>query len=194
MTALSLLIQDAIEARIATLSDESLNLAGDPYGSDSRYRVAAQHWVAYQGSSYPDGRDSIPSESGHQQVRELEYQHYVEVRDLRRDYRPALLLHEALMGAIAGFRPEIENIRSPLRLTRDEPVSAKVAEETVYRYRATYRITALWVAALPPALEIPPFVPSALNYAIYRSFVAEVAADNSVKDAEGTVAIQEEDQ
>ena len=175
---LSLLIQDAIERRIAPLSRRSLNQNGDPYGSDSRLRVQAQHWVAYQGSSYPGGATSY--DAGFAQIRELEYQHYVEVEDFRRDFKKALKLHEQLMGAIAGFCPAIAGVRSPLRLTSDGIVSAKVENEVVYRYRATYQILCNWVAAGLAGLEDgepgnEPFVKSALVVGVFRSPVEQVA-------------------
>jgi hypothetical protein len=185
---LSLLIQQAIEARIAPLNDESLNLNGDPYGSDSRLRVQSQFWVAYQSSDYPTGTSYLPDANDtYSQNRELEFQHYVEVEDLRRDCVQALALHERLMAAIAGFRPLVDGVRSPLRLTNDAVVSAKVENEVVYRYRATYRVLCKWVPQ--PLIPVPVFVPRVFQYGIWRSPVAQVAAPApiSVKDAEAIV-------
>lgn len=175
MTALSLLIQDQIETRIAPLSDESLSLGGDPYGGDSRVRVMAQHWIAYQGSSYPQGDVSIPvPEATWKQTRELKYQHYVEFKDLRREYQSALELHEKLMALIAGFRPNVAAVRSPFRVTEDAPVSAKVEAETVYRYRASYEIRCDWEAT--PLDNQAPFTPTALCWGLWRSPISQVGA------------------
>jgi hypothetical protein len=185
---LSLLIQQQIEARIAPLNDEALNLNGDPYGGDSRLRVQSQFWVAYQSSDYPTGTSYLPdANDSYSQNRELEFQHYVEVQDLRRDYAQALALHERLMAAIAGFRPLVDGVRSPLRLTNDAVVSAKVETEVVYRYRATYRVLCKWVPQ--PLIPVPAFVPRVFQYGIWRSPVDQVAvpAPVSVKDAEAIV-------
>lgn len=183
---LPLLIQDALEQRIAPLEQESLSLGGDPYGSDSRNRVQAQHWIAYQGSDFPTGQGTLPDpESRFSQERVLEYVHYVEVQDLRRDYRVALYLHERLMGAIAGFRPNVDGVMSQFRLVNDAVVSAKVEAEVVYRYKATYRIKCKWEAT--PLITEPPFVPTELRYGIWRSPIDMVGAPESVKDAEGVI-------
>jgi hypothetical protein len=175
---LSLLIQDAIEQHIAPLSRRSLNQNGDPYGSDSKLRVQSQHWIAYQGSSYPGGATSY--DAGYSQQRELEYQHYVEAEDFRRDFRKALKVHEQLMGAIAGFCPKVAGVRSPLRLTSDGIVSAKVENEVVYRYRATYQILCNWVAGGLAGLEDSEtggelFIPSGIVLGVFRSPVDQVA-------------------
>lgn len=188
---LSLLIQQAIENRIAPLEEEALSLGGDPYGSDSRIRVQNQFWIAYQSSDYPTDAFMPDATGKWSQTRELEYQHYVEVEDFRRDYVQALTLHERLMGAVAGFRPNLEATLSPLRLSGDGVVSAKVEGEVVYRYRATYRIMCKYVPS--PLLEIPPFIPRQFRYALWRSFVDEVAAPNSVKFAEGVIEVEEVD-
>lgn len=184
----SILIQQAIEKRVAPLQQEALNLEGDPYGSDSRLRVEKQFWIAYQSSDYPS-EAYIPDGTGaFSQSRELEYQHYVEVENLRRDYVQALALHERLMGLLGGFTPDVPGVLDRLRLVSDGIVSAKVEGEVVYRYRATYRIKTKWVPS--PLIEVPPFIPKIFRYALFRSFVDQVAEDNSVKFAEGDIEVE----
>lgn len=177
---LSLAIQTAIEQRIAFLSDQSLNLSGDPYGSDSRPRVQVQHWIAYQGSDYPAVAAAADPFAQFTQERELEFQHYVEVQDLRRDFARALALHEVLLGAIAGFRPDVPGVLSPLRAANDGVVSAKVEAEVVYRYRATYRVRCAWVPKLPDAQADDPFSANRLEGVLWRSPIDQAGVPTPV--------------
>ncbi len=138
-------IQDAIEKEIAVLKRRSLNLNGDPYGQESRTRSQFQHWIAYQGSSYPVNQvSSLPGEKFFQS-RKLTFEHYVEVEDLRRDWQQALLLHETLKTLLAGFSPcQIKGVIGALHLISDGLISARSENETVYRYKATYQIDCTW--------------------------------------------------
>ncbi len=159
----------------------------DPYGNESRGRTQAAHWVAYQGSSYPDsGSALLPGES-HRQPRELEFHHYVEVEDLRRDYQACLLLHEWLMAILAGFCPPgVPGVASPLKLVGDGLISSRSEGETLYRYRGQYKITCNWRPADVPGLldvsgllgetgdGVDLFVPEALAVGIFRSPVEQV--------------------
>lgn len=189
---LSIQLYQALEERIRPLSDRSLNLMGDPYGSDSRQRVQAQHWIAYQGSDYPTGQgvQPIPAEGLFEQDRDLEFQHFVEIEDLRRDWQQAVIIHEWLLGAIAGFfPPTIPDARGPFRLVSDGVVSAKTESEVVYRYRASYKILCTWQAQDFTEL----FQPNEIRGGIFRSFIGEVAAESSVKDADGIVVLRPEE-
>lgn len=195
MSDLPLAIQDAIESRIAFLDNVSLNLNGDPYGSDSRLRTEKQHWIAYQGSDYPTTALIADPFAAFTQERELEFQHYVEVQDLRRNFRPALQLHELLLGAIAGFRPNIASVLSPLRAASDGVVSAKVENEVVYRYRATYRVRCTWEPKLPDDLADSPFSANRLEGVLWRSPIDRVAvpAPTAVKVADLVVEVTDDD-
>jgi hypothetical protein len=174
-------LQEAIEERIAVLKVRSRNLKGDPYGGESQARSQSQHWVAYQGSSYPDsGAAPLPGES-FSQSRELTFEHYVEVEDLRRDYERALLIHELIKGLLAGYRPcHIKGVRGPMRLVSDGLVSARSENETVYRYKATYQIGCLWRPAdIPGLFTVDPdagdgFIPEGVLVGILRSPVDRV--------------------
>lgn len=159
-------IQAAIEERIAPIKIRSINLKGDPYGGESRTRSQAQHWVAYQASSYPtDIAPSLLPGQQFMQPRTLEFQHFVEVEDLRRDWERALLLHELIKSLLVGFMPcEIEGVRSALRLVSDALVSARSENETVYRYRATYQIDCYWKpTAIPGLIAYDPTNPNDPN-------------------------------
>jgi hypothetical protein len=184
-------LQEAIEEQIAVLKARSLNLNGDPYGSESRTRSQAQHWVAYQGSSYPDGGNTPFPGEDFSQLRELEFQHFVEVEDLRRDWERALLLHELIKGLLAGFRPcQIKGVRGALRLMSDGLISARSENETVYRYKATYQISCIWKPAdIPRLIRVDPdagdtFIPEGLEVGVFRSPVEEVGELSSPKFAE----------
>lgn len=191
-------IQAAIEERIAFLGVRSLNLNGDPYGPDDRIRSNTQHWVVYQGSSFSDSSAAPLPGQDFSQTRTLEFQHYVEVEDLRRDYEQALLIHEVLMSLLAGFCPSSLGARGALRCTDDGVVSARDEGKTVYRYRATYRIEFDWRPASIPALLTPGaeegelFTPTGITVGLFRSPVDQ-AGDLSVSTKFADIEVRSED-
>lgn len=193
---LALEIQAAIETHIAPFSAESLYLGGDPAGTEGRNRVLLQHWVSYEGSSYPT-KNTAPQHIGqlYYQLRELIFRHYVEVEDLRRDYRPALALHEALMSSLMGFVPQVVGVKEPMRLISDGVVSSGGK----YRYRAEYRITASVEAAPYQHGDPVPwqYNPETDDYSIvvrmgmYRSPVGQVGnAETSTKDLDKLIVVE----
>lgn len=173
-------IQEAIEERIALLNRASLGLNGDPYGSDSRVRSQFQHWVVYNGSDYPEDQLSPEPGGKFQSLRDLEFNQYVEVEDLRRNYERALLLHELLISILANFYPELSGVRGALRLTSDGVISARSDGEVVYRYRATYKIRCIWRPADVPGLigvdpdSLIPFTPAGVDIGLFRSPIEQI--------------------
>lgn len=181
-------IQDAIETRIASLKIRSRNLNGDPYGGESRTRSQYQHWVTYQGSSYSVSVAAPFPGEPFSQNRELTFEHYVEVEDLRRDWEKALLLHELLKSLLIGFRPcWIPGVLGPLRLISDGLITARNENDTLYRYKATYHISCVWKPADIPALFAiapdtgPVFEPGGVTVGIFKSPVDQVGDPMSPK-------------
>lgn len=127
-------IYQAIEAHLFQVTDQSLD-SSDVQGL-GRVNIRAQHWVAYEGSSYPASDDR--SSSARQRL--MRFNHYVRFLELQRDWRDALTIHELLLNRLDGFLPLIEGVLEPLLANSDEIVSAGSRETPEFRYRGQYSI------------------------------------------------------
>ena len=164
-------VQQSLEARIEPLQEMAYDRSALGGHDDTLPNVANSYSVAYEGSRYEEDAASARMTEILTQTRTMIFASYVDVIDLQRDYRKALILLEAIVTAINGFRPDLPDVLSGFRVTDDAPIAVRSDRGTAYRYRARYEILTRHTSV--PTL--PPFDPVGvlrLRLGVFRSPVA----------------------
>ena len=165
--ATALDVQAALEERIESLSAEARNRSrtGGNIGQSGTRR---EFYIAYEDSRY----ENVGGGLNLGQTRLMTFASYVSFADLQSDFRPALTLHEALIDAIDGFRPNVAGVQMPFRVVDDRPVAVRSENGTIFRYRARYEIKVELVPS--PSLDGREIDITAFQIGIWRSPIGEV--------------------
>lgn len=191
-------IQGALEAHIASFQESARALnKSETLGPEGDPNSTAIFWVAYESSDWNFQQGPDPQRN--KTIRTMNFSSYVEVRDLQRDYRRALQIHEELMTLVNAFIPKVSpdidprsySFAQPFRVRSDRLLPVRTEKGPRYRYQAQYNIQIQYSNIQSPGLV--PFQATEIRMGLFRSPTNQVGAEEpvSTKDADLVFVSQE---